>query len=351
MTAQPAAVSAPRRARAGRFAALLLSLLVLFAIWGTGPTVHASTGRAEGFAVEQATSQILIGRVTLRFEPELADDAEALAARIPGWWSEIERPLALDVDDTIRITFVDHAGRVAETTGMPHWVAGVARSETGDIVIARHGPDGAPTDLEHLLKHEMAHVVLHRAAGGADLPRWFHEGVAESMAGGISLNRAQTLASAVFGPGVPDLGRLEENFYGDDGPEVAVAYAAARDLVEFLRAHDGRRRTANLDDDGTALRQTFSELRRGATFDVAIQRAYGPSLQELVSTWRNGLPARFVWYPLLATGGLPLAMVFPLVVVAWVRRRRLLRRGWARLELEDELERRHADGLRLWTPA
>jgi len=350
MTALPAAASAPRRARAGRLAAIVLVVAMLFAIGWSAP-VQASTGRAEGFAVEQATSQILIGRVTLRYEPELADDAEALAARIPGWWSEIERPLARDVDDTIRITFVDHAGRVAESTGMPHWVAGVARSETGDIVIARHGPDGAPTDLEHLLKHEMAHVVLHRAAGGAELPRWFHEGVAESMAGGISLNRAQTLASAVFGPGVPDLGRLEENFYGTDGPEVAVAYAAARDLVEFLRAHDGRRRTPNLDDDGAALRQTFSELRRGETFEAAIAKAYGQSLDELVHTWRNGLPARFVWYPLLASGGLPLAMVFPLVLVAWVRRRRVLRVGWARLEREDELERQHADGLRLWTPA
>jgi len=124
MTALPAAASAPRRARAGRLAAIVLVVAMLFAIGWSAP-VQASTGRAEGFAVEQATSQILIGRVTLRYEPELADDAEALAARIPGWWSEIERPLARDVDDTIRITFVDHAGRVAESTG--HSIALIPR--------------------------------------------------------------------------------------------------------------------------------------------------------------------------------------------------------------------------------
>jgi hypothetical protein len=297
-------------------------------LWLGAPVAHASTGRAEGFAVEQATSTHVIGRVTLHFEPDLADEAEILADNIPAWWSEIERPLARDVDDTLRITLVDHAGRVAEATGMPHWVAGVARSETGDIVIARHGPDGARTDLEHLLKHEMAHVVLHRASGGADVPRWFHEGIAESMAGGISLGRAQTLASAVFGPGVPDLERLEAQFHGDDSQDVAVAYAAARDLVEHLRAQG---------EDGAKLRQVMSELRRGESFEAAIAQAFGKPLGEIVGVWRTGLPARFVWYPLVAGGGMPLALVFPLVLVAWVRKRRELQRGWARLAREDEL--------------
>jgi hypothetical protein len=307
---------------------VLGSLVAAALLWFAPVAAEASTGRAEGFAVEQATSTHTIGRVTLRFEPELDDEAEMLAANIPAWWSEIERPLARDVDDTLTITLVDHAGRVAEATGMPHWVAGVARSETGEIVIARHGPDGARTDLEHLLKHEMAHVVVHRASGGADVPRWFHEGVAESTAGGISLNRAQTLASAVFGPGVPDLDDLEAQFTTDDGPQVAVAYAAARDFVEFLRAQG---------EDGVKLRQAFSELRRGASFDTAIARAFGKSLPELAQIWRGGLPARFVWYPLAANGGLPLALVFPLVLAAWVRRRRALQRGWDRLEREDEV--------------
>src|SRR5262245_56250543 len=143
---------------------VLSSVFVAALLWLAAPLAHASTGRAEGFAVEQATATHTIGRVTLRFEPDIADEAAMLAAHIPEWWSGIERPLARDVDDTLTITLVDHAGRVAEATGMPHWVAGVARSETGDIVIARHGPDGARVDLEHLLKHEMAHVVLHRAS-------------------------------------------------------------------------------------------------------------------------------------------------------------------------------------------
>ncbi len=307
----------------------LAPLLLAFVFLAGGPA-RASTGRAEGFAVEQASAQIVLGRVTLRYEPELADEAEALARSIPKWWSEIERPLARDVDDTLKIVFVDHAGRVAEASGMPHWVAGVARPETGEIVIARHGPDGSPSDLERLLKHEMAHVILHRATGGAELPRWFHEGMAESFTGGISLARAQTLAGAVFGPGVPDLEKLEQHFRGSDGPDAAVAYAAARDLVEFLRGRD---------PDGASMRQLMSELRSGDSFEAAFVGAYHASLPDLVGQWRTGLPGRFVWYPMIAGGGIPFIVVAPLVLVAWVRRRRQVKRGWERLEREEELER------------
>jgi hypothetical protein len=327
-----------RRGAAGTIArwvhGLALAALLIIGAWSS--SARAATGRAEGFEVERATGQITIGRATLRYEPELADEAEALAASIPQWWSEVEHPLARDVDDTVRITFVEHAGRVAEASGMPHWVAGVARPEAGDIVIARHGPDGAPADLERLLKHEMAHVILHRATGGAELPRWFHEGVAESVTGGISLSRAHTLAQAVFGAGVPDLERLEAQFHGTDGPDAAVSYAAARDLVEFLRHRDPH---------GASMRQVFAELRAGYDFDVAFVRAYHASLPELVALWRDGLPGRFVWYPMIASGGLPFFFLLPLVMVAWVRRRRLLRRGWERLEQEDALARDAAWGL------
>lgn len=317
------------RARAHWLMRAIAPLLLVMMLLVAG-TVRASTGRPEGFAVEQASSQILMGRVTLRYEPALEDEAQVLARAIPQWWSEIERPLARDVDDTVRITFVDHAGRVAEATGMPHWVAGVARPEAGEIVIARHGPDGSPSDLERLLKHEMAHVILHRATGGAELPRWFHEGMAESFTGGISLTRAQTLAAAVFGPGVPDLEKLEQHFRGTDGPDAAVAYAAARDLVEYLRGRDA---------DGVAMRQLLGELRGGESFEAAIVRAYDASLPDLVGQWRSALPGRFVWYPMIAGGGIPFILVAPLVLVAYVRRRRLIRRGWERLAREEEEER------------
>jgi hypothetical protein len=197
-------------------------------------------------------------------------------------------------------------------------------------MIARHGPDGAPSDLQTLLRHEMAHVILHRAAGERRLPRWFHEGVAESFTEGISLTRAETLAGAVFGPGVPNMRDLERSFHADNGRDASVAYAAARDLVTHLRYHDG---------SGAKLRQVLTELRLGHGFEASFVRSYDMALEELVSEWRNGLPGRFVWYAMVAGGGMPFALVLPLVGWAWMRRRKVLRLSWERIEAEDAMVR------------
>lgn len=310
---------------------LLAAFGLLLALWLGGPSVASATeGTPTGWDTDLATEGARLGPMHLRWEPSLHDRAEELATVAPQWWSEIEASLAGDVDDHVEIVFVAHAGRVAEASGMPKWVAGVAHPPTGQILISQHNPDGSPANLEELLKHEMAHVILHRATGGAKLPRWFHEGVAESFTGGISMARAQTLASAVFGPGVPDLEHLEARFHGDDGPSVAVAYAASRDLVTFLRDY----RTGG-DATGVRLRQLLTEIELGHRFEVAFVRAYGHGLEELVASWRAGLPGRFIWYPLLASGGLPLTLVAPFIVVAWVRKRREYHRGLERLAAAD----------------
>jgi hypothetical protein len=331
--------------RAGRLLARLLAMVsVTLLLWlgAAGNSAHAAEGTPAGWDKARATEGATIGKMHLRWEPGLSDEAETLVKLAPGWWSEIEQSLAGDVDDTVEIVFVTHAGRVAEASGMPRWVAGVAHPPSGEILIAQHGPDGAPTNLEDLLKHEMAHVILHRAVGGRPLPRWFHEGVAESYTGGISLSRAQTLASAVFGPGVPDLERLEANFHGQDGPAASVAYAAARDLVSFLRSYDGK---------GLALRQVLTEMDNGHKLEVAFIRAYDRGLEELVAQWRSELPGRFVWYPLLASGGLPLTLVAPFILIAWIRRRRYYHRGLERLAAQEAAAMQATQQFRRAQPA
>lgn len=312
----------------------LIALVLSLVVFAPASTAQAATGDPAGWAVERATAKVVVGRAVLHYEPGLEDEALALAQEIPGLWSDVERSLAIDLDDRLQITYLTHAGRVAEATGMPHWVAGVAHPSSGEIMISRYGPDGAPSNVTAVLKHEMAHVALHRATDGAPVPRWFHEGVAESFEDNVSLARAQALANLVFGAGVPDLGELEASFHGNEGRDAAVAYAAARDLVTFLRFRDGT---------GDDLRQLLTELRLGHGFEASFIRAYGHSLPELVSEWRQGLPGRFVWFPLIAGGGMPLVLLVPVMVMAWIRRRRKAAAGWARLEREEERLRRQLD--------
>ena len=320
-------------ARLGRwFSSSLLAALVAAMLLVLSPVrvAHADAGQPAGWELSSATQQIAIGRVILNYDPDLEDEAVQLAAYIPAWWSEMEKALAGDLDDTLTISYVAHSGRIAEATGIPRWAAGVAHPERGEIVIAQHAPDGALTDLDSLLRHEMAHVALYRATGGQTLPKWFHEGIAESFGNEIDLMRSQILAGAVYGPGVPALGELEQNFRGLDPIAATVSYAAARDFVNYIRGRDG---------DGSDLRQVLTELRRGVSFEGAWVKAFDRSLAELDGEWRTGLSGRFVWFPVISAGGLPLAALSPLMVIAAVRRRRQLRAGWQRLAREDAAER------------
>ena len=76
-------------------------------------------------------------------------------------------------------------------------------------------------------------------------------------------------------------------------------------------------------------------MRAGHGFEASILRAYGMTLEELDEQWRSGLFGRFVWYPLVGTGTLPMLLAAPVVAIAWIRRRRRFRRGLARLEAEE----------------
>ncbi|WAS97068.1 hypothetical protein [Nannocystis punicea] len=310
----------PWRAALGLFLAALLFLFV------APQAARADVSRPVGWSLASATSQVHVGRVTLRYDPRLEDEALAVAREIPRAWSEIEHELAGDLDDALTIHFVAHSGRIAEGTGVPQWAAGVAHPPTGEIAIAAHAPDGSLTDLDGLLRHEMAHVALYRATGGQPLPRWFHEGVAESFGEEIDLMRSQTLAGAIFGAGVPHLEQLEQNFRSTDAITVTVSYAAARDFVNFLRWRD---------EDGSDLRQALAQVKQGKNFEAAFVNGFGRTLAELDSEWRTGLTGRFMWFPIVSGDGLPMALAFPLVFIAAVRRRRHLRAGWARLEAED----------------
>jgi hypothetical protein len=320
-----------RLCRLPRVLALLAALLV-FTV--AAPAI-AHEGEAVGWEVESATEEIVVGRMVLHYDPELEDDAMELAKNLPAWWSDIERELAGDLDDRLELHFVKYSGRVAEATRMPQWAAGVANPPRGEVIIAQHRPDGSPSDLEALLRHELVHVALYRATDGAKLPRWFHEGVADSVGDEISLLRAETMASTVFGAGVPPLDEINQSFRGE-GREVSVAYAASRDFATYLRYRDG---------EGTDFRQLLTQLRQGHSFRTSFINAYGAGLEELEGEWRGGLAGRFAWYPVIGGGGLPFALFAPAIGFAWWRRRRTMRAAWARLDREDQLERERRVGM------
>ena len=62
---------------------------------------------------------------------------------------------------------------------VPPTTAGFAVGEDSLVVLFPSRSLTYPHDtLEDVLHHEVAHVLIARAAGGRPVPRWFHEGLA-----------------------------------------------------------------------------------------------------------------------------------------------------------------------------
>src|ERR1051325_3978572 len=62
---------------------------------------------------------------------------------------------------------------------VPLWISGFAIGESSLVVLFPARSPGYPDQtLEDVLRHEVAHVLIWRAAAGKPVPRWFDEGIA-----------------------------------------------------------------------------------------------------------------------------------------------------------------------------
>src|SRR6185312_12417718 len=115
-------------------------------------------------------------------------------------------------------------------------------------------------DLQSTLAHELAHVALYRAAGGAEYPTWFTEGVAVQLSHENSWTRIRTLWEGTIRGGVMDFERLTRSF-PSQREEVDMAYAQSSDFVAHMRAGKIER---------ARFRALLEALRGGAEFSAAI---------------------------------------------------------------------------------
>lgn len=198
--------------------------------------------------------------------------------------------------------------------------AGYAISSEGLIVLFPARSPAYPHDtLEDVLRHEVAHVLISRAAGGRAVPRWFHEGVAMAAERPWGLeDRSRLILELVAGPrlSTSDIDRL---FDGEATRARAYALSAAM-VREIIGAHGGASPAAIL-----------RELRTAATFDEAMVRAVDRPMREIERDFWERQRVWTVWVPLLTSPEvLWLAVIALAAVAVWQRRRRAaqIRRRW-----------------------
>lgn len=203
---------------------------------------------------------------------------------------------------------------------VPAWVAGYTDGASNVVVLlAERTPSYPDGGLEEVLAHEVAHVLIYRAAGGRRVPRWFDEGLAMLAARSWRLRDETELALGVLsGPRVP-LWKLDDLFHGDK-QDVEHGYALAGTLVHDL-----------LDRYGSAVpRLVLARLARGDAFDEAMRGATGASLLDIGEAFYARQATLKRWIPILTSGAALWFGISLLAIVAAMRKRR------RRLELAEE---------------
>ncbi len=253
--------------------------------------------------------------------PALARQASAVRALEGGDWLPLLKLVGLlRPGPPIRVVLAPEGSRLA--ANVASWVSGYAVPELGTIVLFPGRvplyPDG---NLEALLHHEVAHMLLARAAGGGAVPRWFNEGTATVAAREWGIEDGARVVLATIGRGPRSLAELDAGF-SSDAAAVARSYAVSAALVRYLLRLHG--------DD--VVGRILAGVSRGAGFDGAFEAATGASVGGFARSYFRRETFWATWVPVV-TSSTVLWMAITLLALVAIKRRRerdaLLREAWA----------------------
>ena len=189
-----------------------------------------------------------------------------------------------------------------------------------------------------LLVHELSHVYIDVRCK-SPVPRWLHEGLAQSIAGDISGSAAGLLTANTLGQLIP-LAEMEHGFPGGLEREL-LAYRESYSVVQFIIA---QRHGGSL----PALLQSISGDEGVANLELLWSPVYRDALQ---IQWKKSLGNWRDWIAAVAGSGSFWVVVAALTVLAWVVRKhrsRDLRREWDEEEkvyavLDEEEKKLYGD--------
>lgn len=186
--------------------------------------------------------------------------------------------------------------------------------------------------LRSVVKHEVVHILLNQLAGdyGARIPRWFHEGLAQVLAGDGYLGaREQDIVWRARAKTLLLFSELTDGF-PDRPSELQLAYAQSYSYVAFLVRRHGLR----------AMLEAVRMVDRDVSFSRGLVRVTGEPTAALHDAWIDYLVhgSGANWRALLDMC-FPLSMVLalPILALAMIRRQRADRGARRRMQADEPL--------------
>ncbi len=260
--------------------------------------------------VSAASAPVETPRLIVEAPPALAPTAARLRAVDPEQLASAMRLVGLTRPGPPIRVIVAPEGSGPAVLVSP-WISGYALSDRGLIVLMpQRVPNYPDSSLEDLLRHEVAHVLIARAAGNGTLPRWFHEGLAMIAGGSWGFDDRSRLTLALLADRPVSLAELELRFAGGQA-EVNRAYAIAGSFVRDLFERHGPE----------AAPEILAGVARGLSFEQAFRAATGTALVDAESSFWSRQTFWYRWVPVL-TSSVTLWLLVTLLALWAIQRRR-----------------------------
>lgn len=164
--------------------------------------------------------------------------------------------------------------------GGEDWQGGHANPKLGVVLLAITPGPGQSIEMETLIPHELAHVMLYRSTGDGyrSLPVWLSEGLASLVELYPNPDYDQALMTASRNNSLLEIAELCDAF-PLDASRAFLSYAESQSFVRFLRDTYGN----------PGLYSLASAYADGLSCDQGVVRALGTSLASLDTRWRESV--------------------------------------------------------------
>ncbi|NUO50017.1 MAG: hypothetical protein HOV80_14270 [Polyangiaceae bacterium] len=241
------------------------------------------------------------------YHPGARERVRALLPQLSQIRNELRAAVGSEVLSEVHVRVVAlslELPRVAPET--PDLESGGAFSADQRLVVVSGETSASTGGLERALRHQLAHLALAEASGGAEIPGWFGEGFAVNFSRESRGARLSSIELAVLSGEPPSLSALSsegtaESSAGDEHRAFAADFA----------------RFASLEPERVPA--LVSSLRGGLPFDRALESAFGARAATIDRSWREDVSRRYAFFPVALLG---LLMWLAIFVVGKIRKRR-----------------------------
>lgn len=193
----------------------------------------------------------------------------------------------------------------------PPWISGYAFSDKGVAVLfPSRTPSYPDSTFEELVLHEVGHVLVFRAVGGGEIPRWFNEGLALFIGRPWRLEDHSRVTWALVSGRQVSLADLEP-YFNTTREAARHAYALAGAFVQDLVKREG----------ADAVAQILATVASGTSFDRAYLEVTGVSLADAEHDFWSRHTFFYRWVPILGSSATLWALITALALLAFRRRR------------------------------